>query len=41
MIVCRSRAEIEKLRKVNQLVGTVLAAWADTGPTGTVTAQSP
>ena len=26
MIVCRSRAELEKLRKVNQLVGTVLAA---------------
>ena len=25
MIVCRSRAEIEKLRRVNQLVGTVLA----------------
>ena len=26
MIVCRSRAELEKLRRVNQLVGTVLAA---------------
>jgi methionyl aminopeptidase len=25
MIVCRSRAELEKLRRVNQLVGTVLA----------------
>ena len=26
MIVCRSRAELDKLRRVNQLVGTVLAA---------------
>ena len=26
MIVCRSRAELEKLRRVNQLVGSVLAA---------------
>ena len=25
MIVCRSRAELEKLRRVNQVVGTVLA----------------
>ena len=25
MIVCRSRAELEKLRRVNQLVGSVLA----------------
>src|SRR6187399_1152637 len=25
MIVCRSRTELEKLRRVNQLVGTVLA----------------
>ena len=25
MIVCRSRAELEKLRRVNQLVGAVLA----------------
>ena len=25
MIVCRSQAEIEKLRRVNQLVGRILA----------------
>jgi len=39
MIVCRSRAEIEKLRRVNQLVAQVLAALRQMAAPGVTTAD--
>jgi len=40
MIVCRSRAEIEKLRRVNQLVAQVLAALRQMAAPGVTTADT-
>src|SRR5947207_12356016 len=39
MIVCRSRAEIEKLRRVNQLAAQGLAALRQMAPPGVTTAD--
>ena len=39
MIVCRSRAEIEKLRRVNQLVAQVLAELRQMAVPGATTAE--
>ena len=39
MIVCRSQAEIEKLRRVNQLVGRILAELRMMAKPGVTTAQ--
>ena len=39
MIVCRSQAEIEKLRRVNQLVGRILAELREMAAPGVTTAQ--
>jgi len=39
MIVCRSRAEIEKLRRVNQLVAQVLAELRKMAAPGVTTAE--